>query len=182
MTLTEKVEIERQAQSTATPITSDKLWSALIFAGMIAPLFPASAAPVGLHTIRQNSTAGTATLFSCEKLSLNAELINHIKRTYSITTQTQFTSFTDRFPFLLELLVDASDQLLRIFPNETIYRLEIEHDLEDENIEELVCLICTDLAPDEALKKLDAFDEAWFLDNLENTAGKLIFTLSFNDI
>ncbi len=182
MALTEQVVIERQAKSTATALMSDKLVPVLIAAGMVMPAYPATARTEQMHSIKQNAIAGTIAYVSHLKVVPEVGHVNRIRQAYLISSQAEFASFTERFPFLTSLLLDASNALSQIFPDNVIYRLEVAHDREDENIEELVCFICTDLDPDEALAKLDAFDEEWFLDNIGKTNGRLIFTLEFNDI
>lgn len=182
MALTEKVRIERQAKSTATALMSDKLVPALIAAGMIMPVYPATARTEQMHAIKQNAIAGTIAHISGVQVIPEAGHISSIRHAYSISSPAELASFTGRFPFLIDLLLDASTVLSQTFLDGAIYRLEVTQDMEDEDIEELVCFICTGLDPDEALEKLDAFDEAWFLDNIGETRGRLIFTLEFNDI
>lgn len=182
MTLTEKIVIERQARSTTTASMSDRIMPMLLAAGMIFPAYPAAARNELAPNIRRNALAGTIAEVSFGRMAAQPQHHDAVGQRYSINSPAEFAVFTGRYPFLMDVLVEASNVVRQHFPTDTIYRLEVQQDQEDENLEELVCFIGTSLGPSEALDRLDAFDEAWFLDNIGKTHGRLIFTLEFNGV
>ncbi len=87
--------------------------------------------------------------------------------------------FLKCYPFLLLLLKESVDPLREIFGDETMLSVSVETDPEVEDWEYLVIAVRTTLPADQAQAQLDAFDAAWWLDNLPRAQGKLLFTLEF---
>ena len=89
-------------------------------------------------------------------------------------------AFLKRYPFVLLVLKDAIGPLWEIFSGKrqgvSVY---LETDPEVEDWEYLVFALRTPLPSDQAQAQLDAFGDAWWLENLPRAQGKLLFTLEF---
>lgn len=86
--------------------------------------------------------------------------------------------FFEKYPFLVSLLVEAYSNIKEFFPYSLVY-LMIATDSEEFGIDRLITFIATDLAPDDALDALSAFDKKWWLNSLKRTQGKLCIALEF---
>lgn len=85
--------------------------------------------------------------------------------------------FLRKHPALIAVLLDAYPHLARIFGTPHL-TLNVVRDSEGEGEDELFAYITTTEPVDEALAKLDQFDEEWFLDQ-DQTEGRLNFSLEF---
>jgi hypothetical protein len=81
--------------------------------------------------------------------------------------------YLDRHPALSPLLVEARQTIPRCFPDPTRVRLELLPDRDDENHVDLFAIIQTTLPGDEALRRLDRFDEEWWLPAAVRAQGLL---------
>jgi len=88
-------------------------------------------------------------------------------------------AFLDRHLFLVPVLKEAFGPLRDIFGEKGKASLSVTTDPEVEDWEYLVVAIHTTLPADQAQAQLDAFGEAWWLENLPRAKGKLLFTLEF---
>ena len=81
---------------------------------------------------------------------------------------------------VVDILEEAFVFLKRYFGNKfKKLTLRLVHDPEIINEKYLVVDISTKLSPLEALKKLDNFDENWWLDKVEEFDNNLIFNIDF---
>lgn len=78
-------------------------------------------------------------------------------------------------------MLEAIEVGPRYFGPGTPLALSAERDREASGHTELVVAIGTDLDAEDALARLDRFDEGWWLDALLPVAGVLLFTLEFNE-
>lgn len=88
-------------------------------------------------------------------------------------------AFLAQYPFLIPVLTEALVPLAEAFGTETPLVVAVETDPEVAGWEELRVDVETALPVEEADRRLEAFDTAWWLDNLPRAAGKLFFTLAF---
>lgn len=76
-------------------------------------------------------------------------------------------------PHLLGILAEARPVIARHFPDARVV-LEVDRD----DGEQLIAHICTNQPVEMALQRLDAFDEEWWLDNMDSS---LMFTVECSD-
>jgi len=88
-------------------------------------------------------------------------------------------AFLKRYPFLVRLLKESAEPCRRHFGETALLSVTVENDPEVESWEYLVIAVQTALPADQAQAQLDAFDAAWWLENLPRAQGKLLFTLEF---
>ena len=88
-------------------------------------------------------------------------------------------AFLERYPFLIPLLTEALGPLTEAFGTATPLVVAVETDPEVAGWVELRVDVETTLPADEADRRLEAFDTAWWLDNLPRAEDKLFFTLAF---
>lgn len=116
---------------------------------------------------------GASTVFALEMA------LRQIADWYTVLQPQAVCKFIRRHPSLADLLIEAYAPLTDSFgPNPQVL-LSVISDPEEAGLDELVGSIRTPLEPDEALERLDAFDEYWFLDQLNRANGKLNFNLDF---
>lgn len=101
-----------------------------------------------------------------------------LERMYLFREPAKVTEFLESYPFLISLLLEAYDTIRNYFPDAQVF-LEVIADQEAVNYKELVIFIATDLKPDEALDRLDQFDENWWLDASDRARGKLSIHVEF---
>jgi hypothetical protein len=88
-------------------------------------------------------------------------------------------AFLERYPFLLPMLKEAVDPLMKIFGETTFLSVTVEADPEVDDWDYLVVAVLTTLPAEEAQAKLDTFGTTWWLEHLPRAQGKLLFTLEF---
>lgn len=74
-------------------------------------------------------------------------------------------------PFLVPLLVEARRAIARYFPDDARTRLQLVPDRDDGDHVDLFAVIRTALPADDALKRLDRFDEEWWLEAAVRASG-----------
>ena len=82
-------------------------------------------------------------------------------------------------PQLEEVLIDAWPHLRRHFGPDVQVFLEVVSDPEIETWDQLIAHVRTAHQPEEALYRLDQFDDEWFLDQLSRVSGQMNFNLEF---
>lgn len=87
-------------------------------------------------------------------------------------------SFIESYPHVKSSLDEAKRQICKYFGNVEV-SLQLFKDVDDPDSEELVVYIHTPLTVTEAMNRLDSFFEEWWLDNQEQTKGKMGFDLRF---
>lgn len=156
-----------------TPTTSSQIektcWPLQIEAGfpVVTEFEPPGAA------LSVSKYIGASTVFALEMA------LRQIEDWYAVLKPQAVRKFIRRHPSLADLLIEAYAPLADFFgPNPQVLLLVVS-DPEEAGLDELVGSIRTPLEPDEALERLDAFDEYWFLDQLNRANGKLNFNLDF---
>ena len=96
---------------------------------------------------------------------------------YSYTDREAIARFARLCPALVPLLIEAAEQIGQYFTQPELV-LEVVEGL---SIEEqgLAVSINTDLAPEEAMARLERFDEEWWLDVQDQTEGRLCIDVEF---
>lgn len=105
--------------------------------------------------------------------------IKRIKRIYNIRHEVETIRFLRKHPALIDLLLEAPAQIERYFGSSSLLTLELATDPEDPDSTELFVNVSVPLPVDDAIVRLDRFDEGWFLEQLERTGGRLNFNLEF---
>lgn len=105
--------------------------------------------------------------------------IKQIKRIYNMRHEFETIYFLHQHPALIDLLLEAPAQIERYFGSSSLLTLELATDPEDPDSTELFVNIGVSLPVDDAIARLDRFDEGWFLAQLERTDGRLNFNLEF---
>jgi hypothetical protein len=82
-------------------------------------------------------------------------------------------------PEVIETLIEARPRLEEHFGPQVKVSLELVSDPEADATEQLFAYIVTSLPVDEGINRLDAFDEDWFLHQIDRVAGRLNFNLEF---
>ncbi len=82
-------------------------------------------------------------------------------------------------PRLVPLLGEIADEVPRVFGPEAKLALALVYDPEDGAAGEPFVFIRTALPPGEALERLRAFDEGWWLRRLASGGGRLTVTLEY---
>lgn len=82
-------------------------------------------------------------------------------------------------PSLLDWLVRSHAVLIAYFGSNAKFVLEAVDDPDVTGATNLVVYIMTRLAIDEAKRKLDAFDNDWFFDQIDMVGNKIFFNLAF---
>ena len=104
-----------------------------------------------------------------------AEIVNH----YTLRNSSEVLHFIAEHPSLEPLLVEAYKQLEKHFGAKVPVTLKVVYDPEYVDVVQLFGYIKTNLSPQAALDRLDAFDKAWFLSVLDQADGLLNFNLEF---
>ncbi|MBC7250165.1 MAG: hypothetical protein H5T62_07760 [Anaerolineae bacterium] len=101
-----------------------------------------------------------------------------LERLYVFKERKEVTSFLEECPFLIPLLLEAHYEIEQHFSPSQVF-LEVITDPEETNSTQLLASIATGLDPDEALDRLERFDEEWWLDALAGARGKLCIDVEF---
>lgn len=104
--------------------------------------------------------------------------IESLERLYTSREQTEVLQFIEQYPFLVPLLLEIHPHIRHHFPDSPLF-LEYVPDPEIDD-PQLVVYIVTGLEPEEALDRLDLFDEWW--EEVENRGqGKMFINLDRSD-
>lgn len=76
------------------------------------------------------------------------------------------------------LLSEAYGRIRKYFPDSEIF-MEVVTDPDSPGEKELVVSIATDLSPKEAIKRLDAFDEDWWLDASDRSTASICIKVEY---
>jgi hypothetical protein len=96
---------------------------------------------------------------------------------YSISEKIRVFNFLHVSNHLYKPLFEAHSIIEEIFGQRIKIELKIVTDVDVDEHQELFAYIYTDLPPEDALEKLDQFDEEWLLDNIEIFNEKLNFNI-----
>lgn len=105
-------------------------------------------------------------------------LFQKIEDCYHFKSKSRVKEFIEEHSYLTHILIESYELIIRFFGSGCYLELAVTTDPE-EGFKELFVYIKTALPVDEALQKLDNFDDQWFLDKMSDTKGKLNFNLSF---
>ena len=96
------------------------------------------------------------------------------------TPEQKVEDFLAQHPGVTQYLLDARTPLQHAFGKEADkVSVTVSSTPEMADGEFLVCSIQTSLSAEQALARLNAFDQAWGLDNIPRAQGKVIFTVAF---
>lgn len=102
-----------------------------------------------------------------------------LQRCYTLRgKRTEILRFLESFPFLVPLLVRAYIVIQTYFP-QTLVFLAVMNDPDESDADQIVVSIATHLHPEEAIERLDAFDQQWWLESAKQADGKLCVLLEF---
>lgn len=90
--------------------------------------------------------------------------VSWVKQFYAFRRSQEVSRFLQAHPFLVPLLLEAYGEIDQYFGPSPDVVLEVITDPESENDRELFALVQTELSPDDALHRLDRFDQEWWLD------------------
>ena len=104
--------------------------------------------------------------------------VEFLERLYTFRERGEVLGFLEKYPFLVSLLLEAYNEIGNYFPYSQVF-LEVVTDPEVTDDSQLVIFIATDLDPFETDARLERFDEAWWLDALDQAQGKLYINVEF---
>lgn len=128
--------------------------------------------------VRLNSKKKISYLSLVERKTLNSRLLSKLSNKYVLRKSLAVISFIEEHQELVYLLDEAYEEIRKYFSSEDL-RLELVSDPEIAEDQQLFVYIFTALPVTDALKKLDKFDEQWWLDRLDSANGLLNFNLRF---
>ena len=105
--------------------------------------------------------------------------IRRLQTFYEFRNSPEIRRFLRTYPDLIALLDEARVYLEDVFGPSPRVALQVVLDPEVDSLKQLVAYIVTSLPVDEALGRLEQFDDEWFLSQLDLTGGCLIFNLEF---
>lgn len=103
---------------------------------------------------------------------------------YATQNEDEVKDFLAGHPFLIDLLLEAEAHIRKRFEVEDVYKplLRLVQSPEDPDSEGLGVSIPTALNVPEALRRLDDFDDQWWLDNCGLAHGLLTFNVTFRHV
>lgn len=113
-----------------------------------------------------------------EKQSSAKSNLKAIAQLYHVKNKDELLWFIHKHETITSLVLEAFDEIQKYFTTEVI-ELKVELDPDTNESQSLSAYILTSISAKEALKRLDDFDEEWFLDNLDRTDGLFNFYLKF---
>lgn len=104
---------------------------------------------------------------------------SELKKIYIMENEEQIIPYLRKQNELVLFMIEASKVIRGIFGHVQL-NIQIKYDPEMAKDPTLYCAIYTDLSVDEALSKLNEFDETWFLSNISNAKGKVQFDVEWS--
>ena len=92
---------------------------------------------------------------------------------YSLENPSEIASYLKSNSFLIVVLFEAPRKIKEHFGADTSLALQILTDAEDDGSDELFVLMLTNLEPEEALRRLAALDDEWWLEAARLTRCQL---------
>ncbi len=105
--------------------------------------------------------------------------IQSLERLYTFRRPEEVSGFLEAHSFLIPLLFEAHRQIEKYFGPYPQVFLEVVTDPEATDDRELAAFIRTNLPPDEALNRLERFDEGWWLEASHKARGNLCIHIEF---
>lgn len=94
---------------------------------------------------------------------------------YHVEQPVAVYEYLRKYPFIIDLLLEALPNLENLFPNDPV-RLRVVEDTEQPQSAELFAVVQTALTPEEAFGRLMSFDELWWLQASQRACCKINFT------
>ena len=131
--------------------------------GLVLPVFKPTSASLIISPVYREMTAGwrQSGLSLVRASELQFVLL---EQAYGFRRRDEVISFLKTCPFLVPLLLEAYGKIAEYFGPYPDVVLEVVSDQEAANDRELFILVRTNLAPGEALNRLERFDQEWWLD------------------
>ena len=112
-----------------------------------------------------------------EYLVIDVDVLDQVEKLFELRRPLEVRTFLSQNPALLPLLIEMLPQVERHFGTSTAVVLEIVHDPELPDSEQLVAYIQGNRPIKEGLRCLDALDQAWWLVASGSADGKLCLHL-----
>lgn len=127
------------------------------------------------EAFRDAIEAASRKLFPCLELDDIADY-------YGLTraVDLRVLDFLTRYSYLIGTLLEARPHISHIFPTAEVY-LEVHEDPEG-GFEELFGVISVDASPEDAIRRLDRFDDLWFSRVARGTESRLNFTVDIRNV
>lgn len=104
--------------------------------------------------------------------------MSQLESIYELRKPTEIKGFLAQHDRIIPYLFDAYNELQKVFGKNIPVRLDLFKDPYVEDYEQLFGYIDTrGLTPEEAFQRMEAFDEAWYLDQVEAIGKYLNFNL-----
>lgn len=119
----------------------------------------------------------------CREILLNSQVnldIEGLKKLYRFRGKTDVLGLIEQYPFLLGLLLKAPDQIRYYFPDSQL-SIEVIADPEGFDDPMLELAICINLDPDEAVDRLNLFQDNWWLNLSYQIRKPLCLILEYPD-
>lgn len=116
-----------------------------------------------------------------ENISTSSTALEEIERLmekYEFRDKKEVTDFILAHPQLETLLLEALGPIAAVFPGSPL-SLEVFHNPEYQDSDQLIINISTALDVKEGLAELDKIDRGWWGSNINRAAGKLSIDLDF---
>ncbi|MUG95961.1 hypothetical protein F7734_27865 [Scytonema sp. UIC 10036] len=114
-----------------------------------------------------------------QKNEINFAILQRISKIFTLENPLQIVKFINKKPETLSWLLEASQEIRKYFPIEKL-RLSYSTDPEIPQWEKLVLYILVNPEfSEDAFKKLDAFDENWWLDASSKADVNLCIDVDF---
>lgn len=101
-----------------------------------------------------------------------------IENLFTLRGEQEVDSFIKKNFFLVSLLTEARTEIKKYFPKSQLF-LELIHDPDEVDPDQLFLYISTELSPREARPVLKQFDNDWWLAALGRAQGKLCISLEY---
>jgi hypothetical protein len=105
--------------------------------------------------------------------------IRSLEQLYTFRRRAEVSRFLERHSFLAPLLLEAYSKFGNYFGPYPRVFLEVVRDPEVQGFVELFGYVVTRLTPEEAGRRLQRFDQDWFLNQLPQVRGLLNFDVEF---
>jgi len=109
--------------------------------------------------------------------SSSLEAVGFLSGYYEVEPTDDLSEMLVRWPDLASLALEARPHLVNHFGNQARLLIESTRDPETPSDQRVVVTVRADLEPEEALKQLNAFYEAWWLGAMDRARGRLVFNV-----
>ncbi|MEG3934507.1 MULTISPECIES: hypothetical protein [unclassified Microcoleus] len=106
--------------------------------------------------------------------------IKSLEKLYSFRGETEILLFLEKYQFLIPVLLEAADKICHYFPDAKLF---IECVTDPEAVEDsmLELAICMNVTPEEAVDKLNQFQDEWWLNLSDKIRQPLCPILEYPD-